>query len=159
MENVFVGPILERRNVSGEWLSLGDYADLDEFYEKCEEACQGYNYKFWDSEGIPNQLINDMDLDEDIYDYVEYDGNKDALTEYLEYFSWETVKDAIFDFNQRYMGTIESGDEDEQFGRWLANQGIVDIPEHLKYNIDYASLTDGFIDSGWTILNKEIFSP
>lgn len=61
-------------NLFGEWLDLEDYADLVDFYDACYELHKDETdpeLMFQDWEGIPDDLISECTLHEEIYELVE----------------------------------------------------------------------------------------
>ena len=70
--SIYVGTYAKYNNGSnaGEWLKLSDYSSVDEFWDACKELHKDETdpeYMFQDWENIPDSLISESKLSDDIY--------------------------------------------------------------------------------------------
>ena len=147
----------------GKWLELSDYSDIEEFYSVCKElhADEEYpEYMFQDYENIPNGLISEYSINENIFEVLE--AIEDLDMNHREPFliwcdnrsrdvSTEDIYDLISSFEEDYQGEY---DDEEDFAREIAEE-LYDLPSIAKQYFDYEALardlfmTDYWIEDGY----------
>ncbi len=67
-------------SIFGQWLTLSDYADKEEFYTTCRELHndeEDPEFMFQDFENIPNGLIGECWISDSIFEVLEALGDMD----------------------------------------------------------------------------------
>ena len=143
MSKIYVGTYKKYNdgNLFGQWLDLEDYEDLDEFYEACEKLHKDEDdpeYMFQDFEDIPDALISESWIDQDIYDWLNSD-NKEALEAFMTLGNYEELSDYISAFDGAFMGILghNLASENCRLAYWAEDNGLIDIPDHLQNYFDY----------------------
>ena len=82
--SVYVGTYAKYNNgsLSGAWLNLSDYSDKEEFYEACRELHkdeEDAEYMFQDWENVPEGLIDESWISEDVYKRQERERTESLL--------------------------------------------------------------------------------
>src|SRR5690606_11069584 len=133
---VYVGTYAKYNDGSifGEWLTLSDYTDKDEFYNACRELHddeEDPEFMFQDYENIPNGLICECWMIDSIFEVLEAledmdENRKEAFlissNDEHHSLSEEDINDLISDFDDDYIGEYKD-EEDfayeqvEQIGR------------------------------------------
>lgn len=91
--------------LTGEWLNLSDYSDLEEFYEACKELHKDEKdpeFMFNDWENISPSLIGESYLYEGIFDLIKEiedltDTEQEAFYVWLNYKSIDFTKKDAYD--------------------------------------------------------------
>ena len=147
-------------------MELNDYSDRDEFYEACAELHadeEDPELMFQDWENIPECWITESSVDEKIWDWINCDdSNKDALDAYLNYFGdeYDSFDDLIDDLNDKYHGDFSDElNPRTAYAEQLFDESYIDdIPENVRYYIDYEKFArDLFID-GYAEVDGHIFT-
>lgn len=134
-------------SLHGEWLTLSDYTSYAEFMEACRELHADEDdpeYMYQDYEDYPAQWYCEHHLDEDTFDKIlEYaelgEDEQDAYDAYIDNVGdGEDISSVISRF-------ICKVDEREDFGYYLADNYLVEIPEHLYNYIDFEKLADDYL--------------
>ena len=141
---IYVGTYAKYNNGSifGEWLNLGDFDNLEDFYNKCKEIHadeEDAEFMFQDYETpyILKDLISESHIDENIFEIAEMLEGKDI--DMLEaYFSLghDISEESIQDAEEKFFGYFE---DYEELGEEYANQTCLldEVPESLKYYFDF----------------------
>ena len=144
-------------NLFGKWFDLEDYTDLDEFYEACADLHadeEDPELMFQDWEGIPDGMVSECSVDPKCWSLIEaYDEfGEDTVNAYIYCFGeWNRG-----DFQDRYRGEYDSW---EDFAEQLVDElGYLDeIPEHLRYYLDYEKYARDIRFSGDVVEHKGYF--
>lgn len=140
---VYVGTYAKYNSgsIAGEWLDLEDYADKDEFLEACAELHDDEDYPefmFQDWEGIPDGLISESHIDEDVWEWLELDeDDREKVDLYREHI------DSDADFQTcigRYMGQYRNPTDYAE--EWYNERR--EIPEYLVSYIDWERVARDF---------------
>lgn len=158
----------------GEWLDLSDYEDLAGFYQAClklHEDEESPELMFQDYENIPQFLISECSLDENMYVYMEAVSEMDDLraVAFEIYCSciegWlkrgDSIEELLDKFNDSYQGYYGNGSADtkEEFAYYLIEEtGLLSgIPDILTRYFDYEAYgRDLFLD-GFSEYNGHVF--
>ena len=145
----------------GRWMDLEDYYDLYEFYMACRELHQDEDdpeFMFQDFEDIPDSLISESSIDEDIYELVHFEGDLEALYAFISLGNYNCLSDYIESFNYAFLTKLEScNDELTALGYWAAEGGYYDIPEELENFVDYEKI-GASIQYDYNIINGYLFN-
>jgi antirestriction protein len=126
-------------SLKGQWLDLGDYSDAEEFNEACKALHSSEDdpeFMFQDWEGIPEGMISESSLDDDIWEWLRLDDHdKQLLSVYREYVdrtgTLETAQEA-------YSGTYTSPKDWAE--DYLEGSGILsEVPQALRGYFDFAA--------------------
>ena len=124
-------------NLTGQWIDLVNYTDLDSFLEACRELHADESdpeFMFQYFEGFPRAFYSESSLDERVFEYVTLaDSYKDMWGAYLEGVDSTADFDTAID---RFYGSFES-DTDLAYD-YVASTGLLsDSPENLQQYFDY----------------------
>src|SRR5690606_8875306 len=143
---VYVGTYAKYNDGSifGKWLTLSDYADKEEFYTACRELHddeEDPEFMFQDYENIPNGLIDECWISDNIFEVLEALENMEE-SQKEPFLIWcdnghrklseEDIDDLISDFENDYIGEYE---DEEDFAFEQVEQ--MDLPEFAKQYFDY----------------------
>ena len=150
--SIYVGTYAAYNNGSlkGKWFDLEDYADADDFYKAIKAFhCNPDNddsrtepeddpeFMFQDWEGIPDSMIGECWLHPDLWDeWIALDDDEremvEAYSEHVgEFTDLDTVRGA---FQGRYASEADWAEE-----YWESCGMLADVPENLRYYINYAA--------------------
>ena len=123
----------------GKWMGIADYEDRDAFHEACvdlhaDEADPEFMFQDW--EDIPDALISECRINEDLWDYLAFDdGHEGAAKAAYVYLKGEWSEPG---FRDAFYGEFESWEALAE--NWLEETGeLNEIPERLRYYFDYES--------------------
>ena len=123
----------------GAWLDIEDYEDKEAFHEACADLHsdeEDPEFMFQDWEGIPDALISECEINEDLWDYLAFDdgNNGEAKAAYV-YLNDGWSESEFQDSYRGKYGSWEAMAEEllEETGE------LEDIPERLRYYFDYAA--------------------
>lgn len=151
----------------GKWLNLSDYADKSAFYDACHELHndeEDPEFMFQDYENIPDGLISECSISDNIFEVIEAFGNmeesqKEAFLIWCNNghrsLSEEYIDDLINAFENEYIGEYDS---EEDFAYEQVEQ--MDLPEFAKMYFNYEAFArdlfsgDYWIDSGHVFYNS-----
>ena len=125
-------------NIFGEWLTLGDYESYEEFIQACKDLHEDEEFPelmFQDWE-CPEELrgfISEVGLDENLFLLNDVEEDEEYVIAYLEY-AEEITEKRIEEARDNYLGEFESYDD---LGRYFVEINVVEVPESLKYYINY----------------------
>lgn len=139
---VYVGTYAKYNNgsIKGEWLSLSDYYDKDEFLEACEKLHsdeENPEFMFQDWECIPDGFISESDIEEELFELIQeaqdLSGSvRDAFFVYLEHFGKHS---SVQDFWEKYMGEFDS---ERDFAEYIIDEIQPDtLSDFAKSYFDY----------------------
>lgn len=144
-------------SIYGEWLTLSDYNDYEEFYAACKDLHKDeleIELMFQDWENIPSDLVGESWLSENIFDIIKAVSELDPRTQEAfhvwlnnsgEEISEQNIEDLISRFEDDYIGAYES---EHDFAYEMMED--IDLPEIARNYFDYDSYArDLFMDGYW----------
>lgn len=150
-------------SLQGQWMDLSDFTDINEFYNACQQLHadeKDPEYMFQDYENIPENLIGESWISENIFEIIQ---SLSALGEQQEAFLiWcnnghhEISGQDIDELLSSYIGTYEN---DEDFARELIEERE-DLSEFAKRYFDYEAYArdlfygDYWSDGGYVFYNS-----
>lgn len=145
-------------SIFGKWMDLSDYSDSEEFYDACRELHgdeEDPELMFQDWECIPDSLIGESWLADNIFEIIEAVGNlgetqQEAFGVWLNHTSRdiasEDIDDLISSFEDEYQGEYR---DEEDFAYEIVEQ-CYDLPEFAKTYFDYEKFArDLFMTDYW----------
>lgn len=154
-------------SIFGKWLNLSDYADKEEFYTACKELHndeEDPEFMFQDYENIPEGLISEYGMSNNIFEVIEAFGNmdEDQKEPFLIWcnnghrkLSEEDITDLINAFEADYIGEYK---DEEDFAYEQVEE--MDLPDFAKRYFDYEAyardlfLGDYWSDGGYVFYNS-----
>lgn len=145
-------------SIFGKWLKLSEYTDKEEFYTACRELHQDEEdpeFMFQDYENIPNGLIDECWLSNNVFKVLEsFENMEESQKE--PFLIWcnnghhnlaeEDIDDLISLFENDYVGEYDS---EEDFAMELVEE--IDLPDFAKRYFDYqAYARDLFCGDYWS---------
>lgn len=137
-------------SIAGKWLKLADYAGAEAFLTACRELHQDEadpELMFQDFEGFPRDLYSEsLSLDDlrKLYDWVHLDDNdREMLAEYLDATGYRLDDVDPADVSDKLYCVLDDPDMpdyDTAMGWYAMDNGLVDVPDHLRTYIDVAAL-------------------
>lgn len=161
-------------SIFGQWLDLSDYSDLTEFYQAClalHDDEESPELMFQDYENIPEMLISESWLDDNVYPYMEAVSDMDASrSAALEIYctqigGWlkrgDSIEELLEQFNDSYQGYFggSMACAKEEFAYYLVEEtGLLSgMPEILTRYFDYEAYgRDLFLD-GYSEYDGHVF--
>ena len=103
-------------SIFGKWFDLTDYNNLNELYDAFKKYHKNEydpEFMFQDWENIPDKLISESWLHDDLYDYIEFINNKNINSElFMKYwnntYSSGQLSEVIRNFENNYLGCYDS---------------------------------------------------
>jgi antirestriction protein len=136
-------------SIAGKWMDLSEYEDAEEFFAACAELHKDEHdpeFMFQDYECFPRSMYSECMSSEDINKLIEFaklgEDERDYVMEYLDEVDSSADIDSIEDY---YIGNLNDikGDSfmsnDEAYGYYCVENGLIDVPEHLTGYFDYES--------------------
>jgi len=164
MARIYVGTYESYNNGSlfGKWFDLEDYVDAEDFYKACKEYHkreEDPEYMFQDYEGIPEELIGESWLDDDLWEYLELDDDeKEQLEAFMSLGSYNKFSEYLEQYREKYLGELGGyGSEDAKLGHWVAENGYLEIPDDLSGYIDYEIVGRDFGSSDFNVSGGYVF--
>jgi len=122
--------------LTGKWLTLTDYASLEEFLKACRKLHKDERdpeLMFQDSEGVPQSMIGESYISPDLWDWLAMaDEDKKLLKIYRRENKGATLEDA----QGAHLGTFNS--EEDWAQQYIEeNELLKGIDEDLANCIDY----------------------
>ena len=142
---VYVGTYNKYNNgsIKGEWLTLANFVDVQEFNAKCQEIHKDDHdpeFMYQDYEGIPKPLIGESWIDDRVFDILNLGLSDEEQTAFIEYmdnqgFYWDDINDAHESFEDSFRGNFDKLQDftDQEFDQLHLHE----IPSYLTYVIDY----------------------
>jgi antirestriction protein len=137
-------------SIAGKWLKLRDYPDAEAFLQACRELHRDEDdpeFMFQDCEGFPEELYGEsLSLDDlsKLYEWVYLaDEDREVVGEYLEATGYKLDDVNIADIQDKLyiLLDLEPGmSNDAAMGWYMIDQGLVEVPEHLRGYIDVEAL-------------------
>jgi len=136
-------------SIAGKWMDLTEYEDAEEFFKACSEVHKNEHdpeFMFQDYECFPRSMYSECMGTEDVERLIEFakldEDQREYVAEYLDEVDSNADIDSIEDY---YIGNINDikGDSfmsnDEAYGYYCVENGLIDVPEHLQNYFDYES--------------------
>lgn len=126
-------------SINGKWLHLADYSDKDEFMAACAELHKDESdpeFMFQDYEGIPEGMIGESFIHEDLFEWLKLDeDDRELLAVYRAECNTDgTIDEAREAFEGKYK------DEEDWAVEWMdSTGGLEGMPENLKMYFDYSA--------------------
>jgi antirestriction protein len=135
--------------LSGAWLDLEEFADMDDFFSACHELHNDDNdpeFMFQDWEDIPSGMITESSLNPEIFDWLQMsDSEKEVLEVYKGYID---QTGSLADAERYFHGkTTSAGDFMAEY--WEESGALKNVPPELVYHIDWDAVAR---DSGFTFV-------
>ena len=141
---IYVGTYAKYNNGSifGEWLNLGDFDNLEDFYAECkklhaDEEDAEFMFQDYETPDIFKDLISESHINENIFEIAEmlYGEDIDMIEAYLSIGN-ELTEESIKEAKDSFFGHYEN---DYDFGESLAElNGIYEvIPDNLISFFDF----------------------
>jgi antirestriction protein len=164
---VYVGTYAKYNSgsIKGEWLTLSDYSDRDEFLKACAELHNDETdpeLMFQDTDGLPDVFYSESSIDESFWTLLEAtkDFDSDRLTAFFEYASnrGETPsEDLISSFEEDFQGNYK---DEEEYAYEVIEQ-CYDLEKtmgNLACYFDYEKFArDLFISDYWMSETGNVF--
>jgi len=139
---VYVGTYAKYNNGSifGEWLTLGDYEDIEDFYNACKkihanETDPEFMFQDWDITEEFRNFISECGINENLFLLNDLDPETAKIVlAYAEYMG-ELTEERIKEAQEHFIGEFETYAE---IGEYFADEiGLLDIPKDLRYYFDF----------------------
>lgn len=150
-------------NFDGDWVALFDYDDKESFMNECrlihsDEHPGELELMFQDYEGLPKCMYSEIDIDEDLWELVEWVDRKyidiQAVLDYIDYVNVFDLDDIVKNFDDYYQGEHRS-----MVDYAMSVTSLSDIPKWLEYYIDWEKYVDDLeMDGYWISDNGHVFS-
>lgn len=144
----------------GEWLSLSDYYNKDEFLEACKKLHsdeEDPEFMFQDWEYIPDGFISESSIDEEVFEMIqEAEGlsgsEQNAFFAYLEHFG---EHGGVQDFWEKYMGEFDS---ERDFAEYIIDETQPDaLSDFAKSYFDYEAYARDLFMGDFLYLDGFVF--
>lgn len=137
-------------SIDGKWLRLTDYPDAKAFLQACRELHWDEadpEFMFQDFEGFPKDLYGESLGPQDlakVYDWLHLDDDDkrlyeeyaDATGSVADAADMDTVRDKLF----CELDLSGGQDENTAMGRYVIDEELVDVPDHLASYVDAEAL-------------------
>ncbi len=139
MPRIYVGTYAKYNNgsIAGKWLDADDYGDKDEFLDACAELHADEDdpeFMFQDFEDIPDGMISESHVDEELWEWLELDdGDRELLSVYRENIDSDgSLESARESFNAKFNSKEDWADQ------YADDTGVLEsVPENLKCYFDF----------------------
>lgn len=157
---LYVGTYRKYNNgsIAGGWLTLNEFADVDEFIEKCKEIHsdeEDPELMFQDSEELPDRFFTESSVSPLFWELDDY-ADLDAIGEYMDWRGISADEFDISDFEDSFNGYYDSK---EEFAEQLLDEcgDLSSIPESLRYYFDYEKFARDLFMSDYYFSNGYVF--
>lgn len=133
-------------SLAGKWVTLGDFNNLEEFYDYCRELHSDekdpeFMFQDWDIHPVFEWLIGECWISPDIYEIAGSldDVNIDMIAAYVDATGETLSMEVIEKAKESFYGYFE---DDYDLGLdYAESTGILDsIPENLRFYFDFDKL-------------------
>lgn len=147
-------------SLKGEWLSLSDYYDKDEFLEACQELHsdeEDPEFVFQDWEYIPDGFISESNIEEELFEMIQegkgFSGfTQNAFFAYLEHFG---KYGSVQDFLEKYIGGFDS---ERDFAKYIIDETQPDaLSDFAKSYFDYEAYARDLFMGDFLYLSGFVF--
>lgn len=131
-------------SIQGKWMYLDDYEDADAFLAACYELHDDEydpELMFQDFENFPECLYDEamgQKGAERLYEWLQAD-DREAIAEYLDEVDGLANPSSAMD---NYLGQLDTDgfrNEDEAYGYYCVENGMIEVPENVLPYFDYES--------------------
>jgi antirestriction protein len=156
---IYVGTYAKYNNgsIAGAWLDLEDYSDAEEFGEACKALHpdeEDPEYMFQDHEGIPEGMVSESHLDEEVWEWLELEEDD---REMVRVYRAHEDSSASFDYiREAFAGEADS---EEDFAQQLA-EDIGAIPADAQWPnncIDWEQAARDLFMDGYSLHEGLVF--
>lgn len=153
-------------SIEGEWLDLADYSDKHEFYEACRQLHADEDdpeFMFQDWEEIPEGMIGECWINDNIFELIQSDDLSDDETEaFMAWASWTgedlasmDVSNAIERFRDQYCGEYDS---EKAFAMEIASDEIDNNDSWIARYFDYDAFARDLFICDYTYWDGYVFN-
>ena len=149
-------------NLYGDWVSLFDYDNKEDFVERCREIHSDEHpdeleLMFQDYEGLLECMYSEIDLDENLWELMlwcsEESHDLQAVLDYIYGDDNFDFDDLVKNFDGYYQGQYE---DMEDYARSVVD--LSNVPKWLENYIDWESYADDLeLDGYWISDNGYVF--
>jgi len=120
--NIYVGTYAKYNNgsIEGDWICLGDYSDLTDFYSACKELHSDekdpeFMFQDYETPELLDGKISESAIDENIFEIAESLQKfeeftiDDWISAHNEYCDIQNYDDRIYDFDEEFFNTYFEG--------------------------------------------------
>jgi antirestriction protein len=127
-------------SIAGAWLDLSDYSSSEEFWDACKALHKDESdpeFMFQDWEGIPEGMISESHLSDDVWEWLELDEeDRELLKVYRANVDTEgTIEQA----RDAYRGKADTK-ADAAYDYWEDSGMLSEVPEFARSYIDWDSV-------------------
>lgn len=173
---LYVGTYRKYNNGSlfGEWITLSDFSDKDEFLAYCRQLHSDENdpeFMFQDYEGLPSSLYCESYIDAKVWDVIDAladmdDDTAELFGEWMEHHCYDIneAADRVQQFEDEHCGDYSQGFTDplKNYADEIAPDflGIsYERYEAVSYYIDLDAIARALDYDGYFEINGHIFRP
>ena len=139
---IYVGTYEKYNNGSifGEWLTLGDYENAEEFYNACrelhaDETEPEFMFQDWDITEEFRDFISECGINENLFLLNDLDPETAKIVlAYAEYMG-ELTAERITEAQEKFIGEFNTLTELAEY--FIDDLGLLDIPDDLRYYFDF----------------------
>jgi antirestriction protein len=155
----------------GKWLDLTNFSSKDEFYDACKELHEDEEdpeFMFQDWEYIPDFLIGESWLSDEVFEYFEAIEGMDkeraeGLEVYREFIIGDSyqisVSELVEQFEDCYQGYYEGNAEVEFAEEYAAMTGLLEaVSEKIVRYFDYEAYARDLFSDGFVEWDGHVFS-
>ena len=129
----------DEKNLSGEWLTLGNYKNYEDFIQACKDLHKDEeNPKLmffnWKGAKVFKLFIQEIGIDKNIFLLNDLGEIEDYVIAYIAYVG-EVSQEIVEEAQEKYVGEFENY---EELGQYFVEEiDAMEIPKGLEYYIDY----------------------
>lgn len=146
---LYVGTYAKYNNgsIAGAWMDLDNYSTSEEFLAACAELHKDERdpeLMFQDYEGFPREFYNESYLDPKLFEYINMDeDDRRIVDEYVDATGYKLSDIELEDIPEKLFCELDytySYDNDNAMGDYVIENGLFEVPDHLRSYIDHASV-------------------
>jgi len=163
---IYVGTYGKYNNCSidGKWIDLLDYSNKEDFYTYCAELHNDEEepeFMFQDYENIPESLIGESWLSDNIFEYfelLEKIDNEDAFLAFISNYGYDLNSEDISSLEDKFTDSFQGEfRSEEDFAYDIAEQTL-EIPDNISSYFDYEKFARDLFMDGYTFIDGYVFS-
>lgn len=164
---LYVGTYAKYNNgsIAGKWMYLERYDDKKEFLTACAELHKDEadpEFMFQDFEGFPKEFYDESYLDDKLFEYIHLeDRQRELVDEYMDatgYSAKDIDMDNIEDLLFCELDYTHSTDDENAMGDYVIENGLLEVPDHLQYFIDYQKVGRDYLQDMSVSSNGFVFT-
>jgi antirestriction protein len=153
-------------SIAGKWLNLEDFQDATEFFEACKELHKDEHdpeFMFQDFEGFPKEFYSEsmstIDMDK-LLEWVHLDEeDKNLIEQYLDATGYNLDDIDLETIQENHFCTLDGwGSQDQQMGEYVIDNGLIEVPDHLRNYIDTETLGREWLQDMSVSSDGEVFT-